>query len=487
MGPSSKPNILFILSDQHRFDWVGASGCSFVDTPHLDALAGRGLRFEKTYCSAPLCGPSRMSLLTGRHPYRNGVYINEHCLSSDTPTFVHSLGLAGYHTVLCGRMHFMGPDQRHGYQERLVGDICRCSPGGLAIDLGEFSGTTGNVKKAVKHARPGDSPVLAFDRDVTAGWEEYCENYGNEGKPLFATVGFYGPHHTFSAPPAYYEKAKSAMKKHDTINNFNGQPAHPWLAERIKRTGEKDITLEAATEARINYAAMISYLDSLIGRVLKAAEKLPGETLVIYTSDHGEMAGDHHMFGKGNHFDASQCVPLICAPLHETVSGFHANAGTVVSYPVSLLDISPTVTEFAGEKPLRVQDGKSLVPFFKGASVEEEEWKNRSIFAEHEILRREPSRMIVKGSWKLIYYYGYEDVELYNLDIDPQEKENRGFDPSLKSLKAALMDELLADWDGEAIYKDQLGKMDDLEFMTRWGREVGMDKLDAWGDKMVAR
>lgn len=125
---SRQPNILIFLSDQHRHDWMGCAGCDFVDTPNMDRLARSGVRFSNASCNAPLCGPSRMSLLTGRFSHRLGVYINEHTLDANTPTLAHVAARAGYETTLCGRMHFMGPDQRHGYQSRLVGDICTYQP-----------------------------------------------------------------------------------------------------------------------------------------------------------------------------------------------------------------------------------------------------------------------------------------------------------------------------------------------------------------------
>lgn len=486
MASHARPNVLFIFSDQHRYDWLGAAGCSFVDTPHLDALAARGIRFTRTYCNSPLCGPSRMSMLTGRHPYRNGVYINEHCLSSDTPTFVHSMGLAGYHTLLCGRMHFMGPDQRHGYVERLVGDICRTYPGGPAFAMGEFQGTTSNLRTAVEKAGPGDSPVLQYDRDVTAAFEDYASGYTAD-KPLFATVGFYSPHHTFTAPPEHYERARERMAVVDAIVGFGEKPAHPWLDDDARRSGVGRLSAEQLAEIRYNYAGMISHMDTLIGRVLDAARRLPGETVVIYASDHGEMAGDHQRVGKGCYYEAAERVPLLCAPLDKEVEWCGAPAGTSIDYPVSLLDLSPTMTELAGGPALRVQDGDSLAPFIRGQDVEPETWEHRAVFSEQELLRRPPTRMIVRDGWKLSYFHTHDAVTLYNLRDDPDELCDRGGDPACAGVRDQLTGEVLAGWDPQAMYRDLLGKMDDLDLMTRWGREVGMGAFDVWGTELENR
>ena len=188
-----KPNIILIVSDQHRGDWMSCTGDKHVQTPYLDALAARGVRFDDMLCNYPLCGPSRMSFLTGRHPFRNDITINEHSLSSDTPTIAHALGLAGYESVLAGRMHFNGADQRHGYEKRLVGDVCRCYAGGPITPVqGELDGTMGNLKQATEKAGPGDNFIYDYDQDVTSAAERFMRERDDE-RPLFMTVGWYLP------------------------------------------------------------------------------------------------------------------------------------------------------------------------------------------------------------------------------------------------------------------------------------------------------
>src|SRR6188474_2327720 len=120
-GRPGCPNLLVIMADQHSPHVLGCAGDPVVRTPHLDALAARGVRFQNAYCAFPLCAPSRASFMTGQTPTALRVWSNGCTLASDIPTFAHSLGAAGYETVLCGRMHFNGPDQRHGFHQRLVG------------------------------------------------------------------------------------------------------------------------------------------------------------------------------------------------------------------------------------------------------------------------------------------------------------------------------------------------------------------------------
>ena len=126
MSEENRPNLLYIHSDQHNPYVTGCYGDSLVDTPHLDALAARGVTLENTYCPSPICVPSRMSMLSGRYPHENAVWTNSHMLDSSIPTFAHAMGAGGYRPVLVGRMHAVGPDQLHGYAERLVGDGCWC-------------------------------------------------------------------------------------------------------------------------------------------------------------------------------------------------------------------------------------------------------------------------------------------------------------------------------------------------------------------------
>ena len=151
-------NILLIVSDQHRRDWLGCSlspGAALVRTPNLDALAARGVLFESAYCPYPLCGPSRMALMTGRRASRIGMFVNEHTLRSDVPTFAHALGRAGYETVLCGRMHFSGIDQRHGFERRLVGDVNSSYGGGPDRERNTARWESSHSARAASVARAG--------------------------------------------------------------------------------------------------------------------------------------------------------------------------------------------------------------------------------------------------------------------------------------------------------------------------------------------
>ena len=168
------PDILFLFSDQHSRPVSGAYGDTFGVTPYLDALAQRGVAFDNAYCPSPICTPSRMSLLTGRWPHEQSCWTLDDMLASDLPTYAHALGAAGYHTISVGRMHSVGPDQHHGFCERLIGD---CAPNWMGVErqkLGPLSGAQGpsgpgpdGVAKALALSGPGQSGYEVVDDATT--------------------------------------------------------------------------------------------------------------------------------------------------------------------------------------------------------------------------------------------------------------------------------------------------------------------------------
>jgi choline-sulfatase len=475
--PQRAPNIIFILSDQHRRDWLGCAGSPLVATPHLDQLAANGVRFTQCYCNSPLCGPSRMSLLSGRQPFRNGVYINEDVLDSNVPTFAHALARAGYETVLCGRMHFTGVDQRHGFQKRLVGDICRTLPGSRAVDYGPLERSSSNPRVAVAKAGPGETPVLRYDEDVTRAFERFVRER-NDDRPLFATVGWYGPHHPFGAPRELYEQARALMERHGD-QPVPSRLAHPWLT-MLRGTQNLEITADRIREVRANYAAMITWMDQRIGRVLAAAARMPGETIIVYGSDHGEMALDHGLMGKGSFFEASAGVPLIVSPL---VAQTGWARGATVETPVSLVDLAPTLTELAQAPALPQVDGLSLVPLLRNPKDTGTDWANRAIFSELAITYgpQRAMRMIRRGRYKLGYFHGYPTPLLTDVVADPDEHVDLADAPEHAGRRTELLAAVLAGWDAEWIERDARDRLRDQQFIAQFDRETNAgDWHEAW-------
>jgi choline-sulfatase len=474
----AQPNIVLIVSDQHRADWLGCAGHPAVRTPHLDGLARDGVRFTQVSCNAPLCVPSRMSMLAGRQPCRTGVYGNDASLPSDMPTFAHALGLAGYETVLCGRMHFVGIDQRHGYQQRLVGDITPSYPGGPRTAYGHWEGTQAQGPIAIERVGPGDSPVLRYDEAVTRGGEAFLAARASQPaqRPLFLTVGFYGPHPPFVCPPEYFDAALAALRDAPPLPR-DLAPRHPWLDDWFVRLRVADFTDEQILIARANYAGMVNRLDELVGRVVAAARSLPGDTQVVYLSDHGEMAGDRGMFWKQSYFEGALRVPLLWTAL----AGGGIAHGRQVDVPVSLVDLAPTLARQAGAPPLPATDGADLSPLLRdelpGGALAP--WVERPVFAEG-VTAGEPVRVVRQGRYKLIYYHGYPAPQLFDLAADPDEQHDLGQAAASAPRRERLLQLALADWQPATIKERQAARQADTRYLAQWGRVVGMGPLDLW-------
>ncbi len=485
----TQPNIILILSDQHRGDWMQCAGSPLVYTPHLDRMARDGVRFDSAYCSAPLCVPSRMSLLTGKSPHRTGVFTNSDHLASDSPTFAHALARAGYDTVLCGRMHFNGADQRHGFATRLVGDITPSYPGGPGTEYGPLKGTAGQGMRSILLAGPGNSPVIEYDRRVAAAAERFMQERAHAAdaeNPLFLTVGFYGPHHPYVAPPRMYELARRAAAAAPPPERA-AQPVHPWLQEWFRRTEADRLTTEQIREARTNYAGLVNQLDELVGRVVQNARRLAGDTLVVYISDHGDMAGDNGMFWKRSMFEGATRVPMIWCPLQQDDFSAQFARGRVVREPVSLVDLAPTLAGLAGAPALPRQDGVDL----SGLLVADMDRQllaslaQRPVFAELAGVADGALRMIRKGRFKLISYHGFGRAQLFDLESDPGERADLSADPRYADVYSDLLDGVAQDWDPEAVMSALLQRQPDQGYLAAWGREVGMGRVDLW-DEMAA-
>ena len=218
-----RPNILLIMSDQHSPRLLGCDGDSIVRTPSLDRLAEQGVRFENHHCANPLCVPSRMTFLTSRRSSVIGVWTNQCRLESTIPTFVHYLGNADYETVLCGRMHFTGPDQRHGFGQRILGDVHA-----KLEHIPMF--TTGQSADGVKIAGPGRTAYTRYDQEVTHVCRQFLEARDKSpgDRPFFMTVGFVLPHCPFIAPKQLFEEYLEQVDLPQLPADYH-QSLHPFM------------------------------------------------------------------------------------------------------------------------------------------------------------------------------------------------------------------------------------------------------------------
>ena len=471
---SSRPNFLVILSDQHSPHFLGCAGDPIVRTPHLDRLAEQGILFDAAYCASPLCVPSRMTFLTGRHCSDIGVWTNHCMLPSHFPTFAHGLGAAGYETVLGGRMHFVGPDQRHGFEKRIIGDVLSPHPGGPGPDLGQIPlSTTGQSRKGVEIAGPGRTAYQAYDVAVTDTCCRYLEAR-DDPRPFCLVVGYVLPHCPFICPRELYDEYRGRVEVPRLPPKYL-ESLHPAVRLWRRIRGVDELSEEQILRARTAYYGLVTFMDQQIGRLLEALSRtgLADDTVVVYTSDHGEMAGEHGMWWKSSFYEGSVRVPMIWSWPGRLQEGARISAVT------SLLDVGPTLLDLAGADPLPQVAGQSLSGFLQGAPPAD--WPDTAFAENYSSGQEPPGRMIRQGAWKLNHYHGYDRPQLFNLEEDPGEFTDRGSDPACAEVRERMLARALDGWEGNRI-KDEIQRRGELlPLLRKWASSVPLDlSSDFW-------
>ncbi len=465
------PNIIFILSDQHNASLISAWGDPYARTPNLDRLASGGSSLTNAYCGSPLCAPSRMSMLACQLPTKTGVFTNFQTLRSDRPTFVHGLTAAGYETVLCGRMHFTGPDQRHGYRERLVGDFTAVALG-IDLEMGELDGTTDQKGRVLIKSGPGRSSVMAYDRDVT---EAACRLISAHPKsqPLFATVGLYGPHCPFVCPRDLFAHYYETLPEPQPPSAF-AENAHPAIRKWFENRDMLDVPAEAVRRSRAAYYGVVELMDGYVGEILEAVEQHLGleETVIVYASDHGEMNGEHGMFWKSNFYEGSARVPII---YHWPAQ---IAAGGRIDTPTSLMDLGSTFLSLAGASALPDPDGRDIAPVLTGKEPPDADRAVISILGD--VKGDNPSAMVRKDCWKLVAHHDYAHPQLFDMAADPGENDDLGQDPEYERQRNELLFELGEHWDGKAVWDYVQGSRAHIEQIREANRYLNHDLSEQW-------
>ena len=435
------------MADQLAARALPAYGNAVARTPHLDALAEEGVVFDNAYCNTPLCAPSRASLLTGRLPSAIGVYDNGAELPASIPTLAHYLRARGYFTCLAGKMHFIGPDQLHGFEERLTTDVY---PAGtdwipdwsrpLDEPLPWYHDMSSVLEAGISEA------TLQLDFDEEVGFRSVRKLYDlardGDGRPFLLVVSFTHPHDPFEMPRAYWKRYDDVDMPRVPLLRLDEVEPHSRRIRVMCGTDTSGVTEEAIRRARHAYYAAVSYVDDKVGELLRTLELtgLRERTVVVFASDHGEALGERGLWYKMTFFEDSARVPLV----------FHAPerfAARRVSENVSLVDLLPTLVEFAGG-PVEAADpldGASLVPLLEGR-----ERPRESVVGEYLAEGAQaPCVMLRRGALKYIHSPADPD-QLYDLSADPLELDNvaSGGHPELASLAA----EARARWDFDELH-----------------------------------
>lgn len=451
MPRSEKPNILILMADQLAPAWLPFHGPSPVKAPIMSQLAAEGVVFDSAYCNSPLCAPSRFSFLSGQLPSRIGAYDNACEFAADQPTVAHYLRYQGYRTILSGKMHFVGPDQLHGFEERLTTDIYPADFG-WTPDWTDFQTRPSwyhSMDSVLSAGTCIRTNQLDFDEEVTFATRRKLFEMarGKDDRPFFMIASLTHPHDPFAIPRRYYDLYDDAEIPMPRIS-IPAAERDPH-SQRLRHVFGAD--LDQVTEAQIRaarraYFGAISFVDEQFGSILSALDEtgMAGDTIVIVLADHGEMLGERDLWYKMTFFEGGARVPLIVhAPSRFQPKRVAAN--------VSLVDVLPTLVELGGGVPEPMTnplDGHSLVPHLTGDGGHDEviaEYLAESAIA--------PIVMIRRGALKYVHSPADPD-QLYDLSADPDELTNLATDPALAATLAAFRAEVADRWNLPEIQRE---------------------------------
>lgn len=441
---NKKPNVLFFLSDQHAPDFLRCCGNANIRTPNLDALAAEGTLFTNAYCQNPLCVPSRASLLTGKYSRNIGLYENRHILGEDALTLPGVFAENGYRTCLVGKTHFNG-SQFHGYAERPYGDFLGQGHQPEYLRTG-FEDDESGLGDILDNSGPTAIPLPMTQTEIcVAEASKWLQLYaaGGAERPFFLSVNFDKPHFPYRPPAEYYEKYDGRVSLKASPPDYANTQAVEFVRKAFEVNGawehygkDRDIHLKALAA----YCGCVEWMDDAVGRVLRTLDffGLAENTVVVYASDHGEMAGDKGAWQKTVFFERSAKVPLIIK-----VPGTDS-PGKKTGELAGLIDLFPTLCEACGISAPAGLDGLSLLPLLRnGKPVSRKE-----IYAESVVLKvpEHAGCMVRSGNYKYnVYLRG--GSELYDLSTDPDELNNLSGNPLYRAAEDELKEKCLTFWE----------------------------------------
>lgn len=458
-----RPNVLLVLSDQHKRSCMGAYGDPIARTPNLDKLAAKSVRFTNAYCSNPVCTPSRASLLTGLYCHHLESQSNTTPFLPVHKTIAHHFSAAGYVTGLIGKMHFVD-GQTHGFDYKLdfnewfqylgpktkiyADELGQPNSGSGLPQIDDLWRDEGDPWKGIrqpdgrKGAVSGGRISLLEEKDhfesfVARESVRFLRNFAKSGQPMLLVTSFLKPHDPFMPAkrfadlfrpedmhlPESYGKADLERLPREVVRNIQNNAVTPEFKDR-----------DEALRHIAFYYANLAQMDDCLGQIIRAVQELglENDTIICYTSDHGEMLGDLGLWQKFQFYEGSCGVPLLIS-----VPG---RAPGVCPAPVSLVSLSATLTQLAGVTQLTPNDSKSLVPWIENPRTEKDPGP---VFAQYALGGRNAKAMVRVGRWK--YTAWANDIpELYDLESDPAELHNLAGQPQHAAVEADMMQRLNA-------------------------------------------
>lgn len=443
-------NILFLFSDQHRMDAAGCYGHPQVQTPNIDRLAASGTRFTRAFTPAPICHPCRSALLTGRHVHRCcDLIASEQLLDLSLPTMGSLFRQAGFATAAFGKMHVPGEDEKQdlGFDERALRIYTPMhNDYQNTIGLEKFWQYCSYLPRYKPHpdAQPRHSynlqnePIqleeeLILDHMTADLSIEFLRRHREE--PFFLYVGLEKPHNEMYAPKRFHDLYDPAAMALPENRHFDRSRLPDTIYDNPTFPIADGLTDDQMRHAMAAYFANVSYMDEQAGRVLDALDELGlrDNTLVVYSTDHGEHLFNHQMVHKQCFFEEATRVPLILRIPRVT------DPGSTRDQFASLLDLLPTFCDACGIAPPDGLDGKSLLP-----AIQDNASTCDAIFSEY-YSAGTPERMIRTGRWKYVHSHG-DRHQLYDLENDPRENVNLIDDPAHAAIAAELDELVCRDW-----------------------------------------
>ncbi len=454
-----KPNILFLFSDEHRRDALGCYGHSLVKTPNLDRLAAAGTRFTQAYTPSPICVPARASLATGQYVHKNRCWSNAQAYHGNPRGWGHLLQQHGIAVESIGKLHYRGGDTNNGFDREHLPLYIRNGVGWIkgllrnhesVLDCSHYADDIG----------PGESDYTDYDLGVTQQACQWLEQRNEGEAPWALFVSWLRPHYPLTCPPAFYELYPQENMDEARFRSTSDWGNHP-VTQTLRRNFDYDRWFddESRQVARASYYGLCSFLDYQVGEVLSALERSGqlDNTLVLYTSDHGDHNGDRGLWTKMTLYDESAGVPLI-------MSGPGIPQGGTVETLASLVDIFPTVMNALGvPHDADSLDGLPLQALVRGEHAE------REVLSEyHDGGSPTGMFMLRTPRWKFNYYPGYEP-ELFDMASDSSERKDLADLPEYAETRTRCESSLRALVDPHAA--NALAFSDQRERITELGGE----------------
>ncbi|MDZ7637090.1 MAG: arylsulfatase [Bryobacterales bacterium] len=435
----SKPNILFLMDDQHRGDCTRADGNQAIHTPNIDRIGAEGARFRRAYSCTPTCTPARSALLTGLSPWNHGMLHMVSMAERHPFTKPRALRDAGYYTTAIGKMHYHPQRNTHGYHQVLLDESGRVQNPEFRSDYRAWfwsqaphlnpdaTGIGWNDYPARPFALPEDLHPTQWTGQTAVN---FLNGY-NRPEPFFLKVSFARPHSPYDPPERLWKKYRNAPIPEAKVGN--------WAAKYEPRSSDRpdiwhgDLGAAQVRESRQGYYGSIEFVDEQIGRILEALERRGWleETLIVFTSDHGDMTGDHHLWRKSYPYEASARIPMALRWPQGLVS---APRGQVLSQTVELRDLLPTFLDAAGVTQTPPLDGASLLNLLRpGAPA----WRDY-LDLEHGVCYSPENNWtgLTDGRMKYIHHAYHGNEQLFDLEADPHELEDLAssapHDPALR-------------------------------------------------------